>query len=111
MRIPIVSALIVVAVLVLLFIWWRFFDVARPEVPPLVIEPNDLLMQEAVRKAKDSIPRFRVQGRREPTHRASTYQRGCGNAQNLIAPRPGAVLPQPDLLQYAFAPATTGQAL
>lgn len=59
MRILIVSALVGVAVLVLLFIWWRFFHVARPEVPPLVIEPNDPLMQEAVRKAKDSIPRFR----------------------------------------------------
>jgi uncharacterized protein YegJ (DUF2314 family) len=59
MRIVIISALMGAAALVVLFLWWRFFYVARPEVPPLVIDPNDPLMQEAVRKAKDSIPRFR----------------------------------------------------
>ena len=60
MRIVIISALIGVATLVVLFLWWRFFCVARPEVPPLVIEPNDPLMQEAVQKAKDSIPPNRI---------------------------------------------------
>jgi uncharacterized protein YegJ (DUF2314 family) len=59
MRILIISVLVVVTALVLLFIWWRFFYVARPEVPPLVIEPDDPLMQEAVHKAKGSISRFR----------------------------------------------------
>jgi uncharacterized protein YegJ (DUF2314 family) len=59
MRIVILSALVGVVTLVVLFLWWRFFHVARPEVPPLIIEPNDPLMQEAVQKAKDSIPRFR----------------------------------------------------
>jgi len=59
MRIFIFSVLAVVGFLTVVFVWRRFFYVARPEVSPLVIERNDPLMQEAVHKAKNSIPRFR----------------------------------------------------
>ena len=55
MRFLIIHAIIVAAV----FIWWRFFYIARPAVPPLRIDPDDPLMREARAKAKESIPRFR----------------------------------------------------
>jgi uncharacterized protein YegJ (DUF2314 family) len=41
------------------FIWWRFFHIARPAVPPLSISDDDPLMRDAMAKAKDTIPRFR----------------------------------------------------
>ena len=59
MRILIVIALGLAGAVALLFVWWRFFYIARPEVPPLSIAPDDPLMKEAVVKAKESIPRFR----------------------------------------------------
>jgi hypothetical protein len=34
----IIISLVVVAVI---FIWWRFFYIARPAVPPLSIAPDD----------------------------------------------------------------------
>jgi uncharacterized protein YegJ (DUF2314 family) len=51
--------LVLVGVVALLFVWWRFFHIARPAVAPLSIAPDDSLMIEAVLKAKESIPRFR----------------------------------------------------
>ena len=52
----IVIPLVIVAVV---FIWWRFFYVARPEFPPLVVEPDDPLMRDAMAKAKETAARFR----------------------------------------------------
>jgi uncharacterized protein YegJ (DUF2314 family) len=40
-------------------LWWFFVRVARPKFPPLSIAPDDPLMTEATRKAKDTIPIFR----------------------------------------------------
>ncbi len=59
MRILIIITLALVGVVVLVFVWWRFFYIARPTVAPLTIAPDDPLMKEAMRKAKDSIPLFR----------------------------------------------------
>ncbi|MEP6672767.1 MAG: hypothetical protein ABJF10_26620 [Chthoniobacter sp.] len=42
-----------------LFLWWRFFHIARPEMPPLSIDPDDPLMVEARRTATETVPRFR----------------------------------------------------
>lgn len=55
MKFIIIPLVLVAAV----FIWWRFFYVARPAFPPLSIAPDDPLMREAMAKAKDTIPRFR----------------------------------------------------
>jgi uncharacterized protein YegJ (DUF2314 family) len=55
MKFLIIPFLIVAVV----FIWWRFFHIARPAVPPLFLDPDDPLMREAMAKAKESIPRFR----------------------------------------------------
>jgi uncharacterized protein YegJ (DUF2314 family) len=55
MKFIIISLVLVAGV----FIWWRFFHIARPEFPPLSIAPDDPLMREAMAKAKDTIPRFR----------------------------------------------------
>lgn len=41
------------------FIWWRFFHVARPAFPPLVVKPDDPLMRDAIAKAKETTARFR----------------------------------------------------
>ena len=41
------------------FVWWRYFYIARPDVPPLVIAPDDPLMLEAISKAKATIPQLR----------------------------------------------------
>ncbi|MEQ2008589.1 MAG: DUF2314 domain-containing protein [Limisphaerales bacterium] len=51
--------LIPLIVAVVVFVWWRFFYIARPEVPPLVIAPDDPLMTEAISKAKATIPQLR----------------------------------------------------
>ena len=59
MRILILIALALLGFVVLVFVWWRFFYIARPAVAPLSIALDDPLMKEAMRKAKDSIPRFR----------------------------------------------------
>jgi uncharacterized protein YegJ (DUF2314 family) len=55
MKFLIIPSLIVAVV----FIWWRFFHIARPAVPPLFLDPDDPLMREAMAKAKESITRFR----------------------------------------------------
>jgi uncharacterized protein YegJ (DUF2314 family) len=52
----IVIATIVVAGIV---VWWRFFQIARPAMPPLSIAPDDPLMRNAMAKAKETIPPFR----------------------------------------------------
>lgn len=55
MKFVIIPLLVIAAI----FIWWRFFYIARPKFPPLAIAPDDPLMQEAKLKAKESIARFR----------------------------------------------------
>ena len=59
MRPLIISAFVVFGIAALIFVWWRFFHIARPEIPPLSIAPDDPLMMEAILKAKTSIPRLR----------------------------------------------------
>jgi hypothetical protein len=51
--------LISIVVLAATFIWWRFFHIARPAIPPLSIADDDPLMREASLKATESIARFR----------------------------------------------------
>jgi len=51
--------IISVVILAVVYIWWRFFYIARPIFPPLSIAPDDPLMREAMLKAKESIARFR----------------------------------------------------
>ncbi len=51
--------IIPLVVIAAIFIWWRFFYIARPKFPPLVVEPDDPLMRDATTKAKESIARFR----------------------------------------------------
>src|SRR5688500_16569927 len=51
--------LVGVVVVAVIFIWWRFFYIARPAVPPLFISDDDQLMREAVANAKQTIPGFR----------------------------------------------------
>ncbi len=55
MEFIVIALIIFVAVVV----WWRFFHIARPTVPPLSIAPDDRLMLDAMAKAKDTIGRFR----------------------------------------------------
>jgi uncharacterized protein YegJ (DUF2314 family) len=55
MKFLIIPVVLVVAV----FIWWRFFYIARPTIPPLSILDDDPLMSDAITKAKDTIPYFR----------------------------------------------------
>jgi uncharacterized protein YegJ (DUF2314 family) len=59
MRILLITVLVLVLAVAALFVWFRFFYVARPEMPPLSIAPDDPLMNEAKHKARGSIPRFR----------------------------------------------------
>jgi hypothetical protein len=40
-------------------LWWRFFHVARPALPPLALPPDDPLLREATRRATESLGRFR----------------------------------------------------
>ena len=51
--------LIALGVLVAFGIWWRFFRIARPEMPPLALPADDPRILEATRKAKESLSRFR----------------------------------------------------
>jgi len=53
------SLLLGLIVIAVTFIWWRFFHIARPDFPPLVIEPDDKLMRDAMAKAKATTTRFR----------------------------------------------------
>lgn len=46
-------------VILVFFLWWRFFHVARPAVPPLQIANDDPLMSEAKDKARATIARLR----------------------------------------------------
>ena len=59
MGILLITVLILVIAVVAMFLWYRFFHIARPKFPPLVIELDDPLMIEAMRKATESIPLFR----------------------------------------------------
>jgi len=59
MRILLIIVLVLVIAVTSLLVWFRFFYVARPELPPLSIAPDDPLMADAMRKAVDSIQRFR----------------------------------------------------
>lgn len=47
-----------VVVLALAFIWRRYFYSPRPEMPPLMIEPDDPLMENAMAKAKATVSEF-----------------------------------------------------
>lgn len=49
----------IVFVLIALVVWWRFFHIARPAMPPLVIAADDPLMAAAVLKAKATLDKFR----------------------------------------------------
>ncbi len=51
--------IIVVVAVAAFAVWWFFFRIARPKYPPLSIPPDDPLMIEAIRKAKETISRFR----------------------------------------------------
>jgi uncharacterized protein YegJ (DUF2314 family) len=55
----VVALLTALAALVAFAIWWRFFRVARPEHPPLSLPPDDALMLDAMRKATETLDRFR----------------------------------------------------
>lgn len=54
MRFLLVTVLVVVFTVAALLVWFLFFYVPRPEVPPLAIAPDDPLMADAMRKAVDS---------------------------------------------------------
>jgi hypothetical protein len=86
MRIVIISALIGGAILLVLFLWRRFIHVARPDIPPLVIEPDDPLMQEAVQQAKDSIPRFRKLAHQFDKVRVNKMCRTARPGRQIVAP-------------------------
>lgn len=51
--------LIVFIALLAVVVWWRFFYIAQPAIPPLSIARDDPLMRDAMAKAKETIPRFR----------------------------------------------------
>ena len=51
--------LIPLVVVVVVFIWWRFFYISRPTLPPLSIAADDPLMREAMAKAQEGIALFR----------------------------------------------------
>lgn len=51
--------IVILLIVAVVFIWWRFFRIARPKFPPLAIAPDDPLMREAIANAKETIPRFR----------------------------------------------------
>jgi uncharacterized protein YegJ (DUF2314 family) len=54
------TAIIVTVLAAIVFVvWWFFLRIARPKYPPLWIAPDDPLMTEATRKAKDTIFRLR----------------------------------------------------
>jgi hypothetical protein len=46
MKLLIIAVILIIAV----FIWWRFFYIARPAYPPLSIAPDDPLMRESASK-------------------------------------------------------------
>ncbi len=41
-------------------VWWVFFRIPHPKIPPLTIDENDPLMIEAIKAAKESINEFVV---------------------------------------------------
>lgn len=53
-------ALIVLGFVVVLGVWWRYFRIDRPEMPPLSLPADDPLILEATRKARESMGRFRA---------------------------------------------------
>jgi uncharacterized protein YegJ (DUF2314 family) len=44
----------------LLWVWWRFFHIARPAFPPLQIADDDPLMADARSRAQKTLDRFRA---------------------------------------------------
>lgn len=53
------SVLIALAlVAIALFIWWRYFHVARPAIPPLVLPDDDPLMLAATEQARATLDEF-----------------------------------------------------
>src|SRR6187431_1728953 len=51
--------LLILGALLALGVWWRFFHIARPEMPPLQLTPDDPLILEATSRATQSLDRFR----------------------------------------------------
>ena len=47
------------AALLVLYVWWRFFHIARPAFPPLEFSDDDTEMNEARRRAQATLNRFR----------------------------------------------------
>jgi uncharacterized protein YegJ (DUF2314 family) len=57
----VITVLVIVAVLIAAYVaWWWFVGRNRPAFPPLSIADDDPLMEEAKRKARDSLERFRT---------------------------------------------------
>ena len=54
---PVLIALALIAIA--LFIWWRYFHVARPVIPPLVLPDNDPLMLAATEQARATLNELR----------------------------------------------------
>jgi uncharacterized protein YegJ (DUF2314 family) len=50
---------IATAVVVALWVWWRYFRIARPRVPPLELSDDDPLIAQAMEKARATIGQFR----------------------------------------------------
>jgi uncharacterized protein YegJ (DUF2314 family) len=60
MHILLITGSILVVAMIALFLWRRFFYIARLAFPPLAIKPDDPLMTKAMREAVDSTTRFRA---------------------------------------------------
>ena len=52
------TELLIGGTFILGLVWWVFFRIPRPKVPPLTIDENDPLMIEAIKNAKESINEF-----------------------------------------------------
>lgn len=50
--------LIILGTIIAGLIWWFFFRVPRPEIPPLTVDENDPLMIEAIKTGKGTIGDF-----------------------------------------------------
>ena len=48
----------ILVVMVIAFIWWFYFRVPRPEIPPLTVDEDDPLMIEAIKTAKTTLDQF-----------------------------------------------------
>jgi len=60
MGILLITVLTLIVAVAAMFLLYRYFRIARPKFPPLVIDLDDPLMNEAMQKAIESIPYFRA---------------------------------------------------